>query len=503
MKGQVLANFISEFSPKSVNVVRLAEIRPWKVFVDSASNTAGVGAGIVVITPEGLKLKYSFKLGFKASNNEAEYEALLSGLRVVMDLGAKEVEVYSDSLLVVNQVQGNFEAKDPRMIEYLRLVKQTICNFSNVKIERVAWGQNQHADSLATLASSVADMVPRLIRVELVAEPSITAKAPIAQVTIAERCWIDPIIDFLADNRALEDEKEAAKVRRTAARYWLPADRKLYRRLFEGPYLQCLCPSQAKELLAELHEGVCGSHMGGRLLAHRAMTQGFWWPQMRKDATKHTRKCEQCQIHAPVIHQPTGNLNLVNNPWPFTQWGLDIVGPFPRVCAGGSKLLHKFNNKDFRKFCSDLGIKNRYSTPAYPQSNGQAEATNKAIVNGLKRRLEGAKGKWVEELPSVLWAYRTTPRRSTRETSFSLTYGAEAVIPAEVNLCSNRVVGFAPDENEKLMVKQLNLLEEYQESATIRLAEYQQKLAQRYNRAIRKREFAGGDLLLRKVVGNM
>ncbi|XP_075650158.1 uncharacterized protein LOC142620718 [Castanea sativa] len=105
-----------------------------------------------------------------------------------------------------------------------------------------------------------------------------------------------------------------------------------------------------------------------------------------------------------------------------------------------------------------------------------AEATNKAIINGLKKRLEGAKGKWAEELPSVLWAYRITLRRSTRETPFSLTFGAKAVIPAEVNLCSARVTRFAPAKNEKLMFKQLNLLEEHREAATIRLAEYQQKL---------------------------
>ncbi|XP_075665794.1 uncharacterized protein LOC142635542 [Castanea sativa] len=111
-----------------------------------------------------------------------------------------------------------------------------------------------------------------------------------------------------------------------------------------------------------------------------------------------------------------------------------------------------------------------------PKSNGQAEATNKAILSGLKKRLEGAKGRWAEELLSVLWAYRTTPRRSTGETPFSLTYRAEAVIPAEVNLCSTRVARFTSDENEKLMVKELNLLEKHRDVAAIRLAEYQQKL---------------------------
>ena len=163
----------------------------------------------------------------------------------------------------------------------------------------------------------------------------------------------------------------------------------------------------------------------------------------------------------------------------------------------------QFDSRAFREFYGSLGITNRYFTPAYPQSNGQAEATNKAIVNRLKRRLEGAKGRWADELPSVLWAYLTTSRRSTRETPFSLTYGAKVVIPTKVNLCDARVSRFNPNRNSELMLKQLNLLEERRKSATIRLAEYQQKLAQRYNRYVRKREFGAEDLVLRKVVGNM
>ena len=97
----------------------------------------------------------------------------------------------------------------------------------------------------------------------------------------------------------------------------------------------------------------------------------------------------------------------------------------------------QFNSKAFCKFYSDLGIKNRYSTPTYLQSNGQVEANNKAIINELKKRLDDTKGKWVEELSNVLYAYRMTPKRSTGENTFSLTYGMEAIIPAEVNLCSS------------------------------------------------------------------
>ena len=102
MKGHVLADFIAEFTPKNDGkMICNVENHLWKVFVDGASSAIGAGAGIVIITMEGIRLKDSFRLGFKASNNEAEYEAFLVGLRVVLCLGARDVEIYSDSRLVV------------------------------------------------------------------------------------------------------------------------------------------------------------------------------------------------------------------------------------------------------------------------------------------------------------------------------------------------------------------------------------------------------------------
>lgn len=163
----------------------------------------------------------------------------------------------------------------------------------------------------------------------------------------------------------------------------------------------------------------------------------------------------------------------------------------------------QFDSRAFREFCADLGIKNKYSTLAYPQSNSQVEAVNKVIVSGLRRRLEGAKGNWAEELSNVLWAYRTTPKRSTGETPFSLTYRAEAVIPAEVSICSTRVAGFDPSINNEMLAERLDKLEECREVATIRLAEYQQKLARRYDQGVRTRRFDAGDLVLRRAVGHM
>ncbi|XP_075659069.1 uncharacterized protein LOC142628929 [Castanea sativa] len=367
-------------------------------------------------------------------------------------------------------------------MEYLQLVKQIMNQFLKVKVFQVARGENQHADSLATLASSLTEEVPRLIKVELVVELSINVRVGISLITGTEPCWMDPIIDFLAEDRVPANEKEAERIRQPAAWYWLSANHKLYRRSFEGLYLQCLHPSKIEELLTELHEGVCGNHVGGRSLAHRAMTQGFWWSGMQKDAAEYARKC----IVGP-FSRATGNRRfvLVTVDY-FTKW-------VEAEALANIWDVDVKKSQGFLRVCSNLGIRNRYSTLAYPQSNGQAEATIKAIVNGSKKRLDSVKGKWIEELPNVLWAYRITPRRSMGETPFSLTYGAEVVILAEVNLYSAQVSRFSPAENVELMVRQLNMLEEHRESATIRLAEYQQKLARRYNRNVRRREFSVGD----------
>ena len=152
--------------------------------------------------------------------------------------------------------------------------------------------QNWHADPLATLASSLTKEVPRLIKVVSVAEPSVNAGVGVSMVAIFESCWIDPTIDFLVEDQVPEDEKEASKVRKVTARYWLLPDHKLYRRSFGGLYLRCLRPNEVNGLLTKLHEGVCGSHVRVHSLAHQAMTQGFWWPQMHKDAAEYVWKCE-------------------------------------------------------------------------------------------------------------------------------------------------------------------------------------------------------------------
>ena len=132
----------------------------------------------------------------------------------------------------------------------------------------------------------------------------------------------------------------------------------------------------------------------------------------------------------------------------------------------------QFNSKIFRSYCGELGITNRYSTLAYLQGNRQVKAVNKIIVNGLKKRLDDAKGKWVEELPHVLWMYRITPRRSTGETPFSMTYGAETVIPLKTGFPMTRTSSFNPSDNDEQLKKNLDLIEEKRENAMVQLAYY-------------------------------
>ena len=127
---------------------------------------------------------------------------------------------------------------------------------------------------------------------------------------------------------------------------------------------------------------------------------------------------------------------------------------------------------------------------------------NKVILSGLKKRLDDAKGKWVEELLHVLWTYRTTPRRFTGETPFSMTYGAEAVIPLESGFPTMRTSSFNPKESDEQLARGLDLIEEKRENAMVQLAYYQQKLKRGYDAHVRIIPLTPGDLVLCKVVGS-
>ena len=160
----------------------------------------------------------------------------------------------------------------------------------------------------------------------------------------------------------------------------------------------------------------------------------------------------------------------------------------------------QFEGKAFKNLCDRYGIKHFFSTLVYPQSNGQAESSNKTLLDGMKKRLTEVKGRWVNELPSVLWAYRTTPWRSTGETSFSLAYGMEAVILFEIGLPTTRMEAYCHKKNKERVAEHFDMIEEQREWTLIKLAAYEQQLAQSFKRRVRERVFKVGDLVLRKVL---
>ena len=128
---------------------------------------------------------------------------------------------------------------------------------------------------------------------------------------------MDPILKFLESDILPEEKVEAEKIRRKAPRYWVSEDKKLYKRSFSRLYLLCVPPETSESILEELYEGIYGSHTGRRSLSHRAITQGYWWPNMQKEAHEYVKKCDQCQRFASNIHQPGGILNPLSSPWPF------------------------------------------------------------------------------------------------------------------------------------------------------------------------------------------
>ena len=105
---------------------------------------------------------------------------------------------------------------------------------------------------------------------------------------------MDPIVLFLREDILLEDKSEADKIRRKTPRFWLSEDQKLYKLSFSGPYLLCIYPEALELLLEKLQEGICGSHIEGKSLSHSAITQGYWWPNMQKEAQEYVKKCDQC-----------------------------------------------------------------------------------------------------------------------------------------------------------------------------------------------------------------
>ncbi|KAK2999291.1 hypothetical protein RJ639_023820 [Escallonia herrerae] len=544
IKAQALADFIVECTlpEEPPQLVISAAPDPWNLYVDGSSALGTSGAGLIVISPEGFTIEYALRFGFQASNNEAEYEALLTGIRLAHALKVDSLSVHSDSQLVVNHVLGDYEARDERMAQYLNLVKTSAVKFQNFTIRQIPRDQNNQADTLSRLASTEETDVRRSIYLELLKDCSISSQIEVETIE-QEPCWMDMIITYLSTGELPSERHDARNLRVKAARYAL-VEGTLYKKSFSLTYLKCLRPSESIYALQEVHEGIYGQHLGGRTLAQKILRQGYYWPTMQRDAIEFTRRCDKCQKFAPT-HTPVVPLTSIVYPIPFAVWGMDLLGPFPMasgqrrfvivaidyftkwteaeslatitsakcedffwknvVCRFGVPRAlvvdngKKFNNNNFRTFCTNLSINLRLTSVAHPQSNGQTENMNRSILQGLKNKLDEAKGAWVDELPKVLWAYRTTPHSVTGETPFLLCYGIEAMLPVEIGVLMIRALQFHEVNNESGLQANLDLLDETRTQAHERSVVIKQRVARYYNQRVWSKQFQEGDLVLRKL----
>ena len=201
----------------------------------------------------------------------------------------------------------------------LRLVKK----FKEANFIQIPREENAEADTLVKEASATRVM-DEFGEIQYV--PSIDL--PEMQQIGNEENWMTPIVLYLKDRRLLEGKDEARKLRIKAARYVL-MDEVLYKRGFSQPYLRCLAPDEVNYVLREVHEGACGNHSGAKSLIHKVVRVGYYWPTVQVDAKAYVKACDKCQRFSNVSKQPLEYLTPMMAPWPFAQWGRDILGPFP------------------------------------------------------------------------------------------------------------------------------------------------------------------------------
>ncbi|XP_074327382.1 uncharacterized protein LOC141665301 [Apium graveolens] len=275
--------------------------RPWLLFVDGSSTSNSGGARVILISPGGFKIQQALKFGFSATNNVAEYEALIAGLKLASDLEAEVIDIFGDSQLVYKQISGEFKTHNERMARYLTRTQELLSKFPSWKMSNVDREENQWADSLAKLASSNLPTNLSPTYVDILETPSID-EISVNQIQ-ARLDWRQPFLEYIIDNKLPEHKSEARALMFKARNYCVMGS-ELYRRALSEPLLRCLSPEEALQAIVKIHTGICGEHLGGKTLALKVIRQGLFWPTIRKDCEDYVKKCQACQLHGNVNVDP-------------------------------------------------------------------------------------------------------------------------------------------------------------------------------------------------------
>ncbi|XP_022007659.1 uncharacterized protein LOC110906908 [Helianthus annuus] len=352
VKGQVIADFLAEIpdgetilDPAIHDILEFSTARQtWKLYTDGSSSGKGSGAGLMLISLDEIRMMYVLRFDFECSNNEAEYEALLAGLRMAQSMGAARLDAYVDSLLVSNQVNETYEAKDESMAKYLAKTKELIASFDNVTLHHVHRGKNQIADALSKLATSGME---KEVKVETLQMPSIEPRDVFA-VTAEEPWWYTPILKFLTKGELPPARGEAQKIQTKALQYEVN-NGILYRKSYLGPLMRCVSPAEAKYLIQEIHAGICGIHAGPRAVVAKIHNAGYYWPWMHEDVVDELRRCRSCQKFAPPNAPTQEQLNPGHSGLAFSKLGDRHCGTIPagprktKIPDCGDRLLHQMD----------------------------------------------------------------------------------------------------------------------------------------------------------------
>ncbi|RVW15703.1 Retrovirus-related Pol polyprotein from transposon 17.6 [Vitis vinifera] len=420
IKGSIVADHlaslpISESRPvdddfPDEEFIAMTSLSGWRMYFDGAANQLGFGIGVLLISPQGDHIPRSVRLVFSdrhpTMNNIVEYEACILGLETALELGIRQMEVFGDSNLVLRQIQRDWKTRDVKLRPYHAYLELLVGRFDDLRYTRLPRAQNQFADALTTLASSVD------ISIDVVIRP----------LLIESRSSIYPEAATTKDRRAL---------RQLATRFVICGET-LYRRSAD-------------------------------------------------DCCRFVQRCPECQTHGDLIHAPPSELHALTSPWPFSVWGIDIIGKVsPKSSSGHEFILvaidyftkwveatsyAKLTSARVTSFIRSHIIC-RYRVPheliSDRGTNGAVEAANKNIKKILRKMVETSRD-WPEKLPFALWAYRTSFRTSTGATPYSLVYGMEAVLPVEIEMGSLRVAleqQISETEWAQARFDQLNLLDE-------------------------------------------
>ncbi|KAI5349454.1 hypothetical protein L3X38_002341 [Prunus dulcis] len=363
VKGQAVADFLADHPfPADWEIsddlpdkqVFFADVSPaWTMFFDGSARKDVAGAGVVFVSPERHVLPYSFSLSELCLNNVAEYQALMMGLQMAVEMKISSLEVYGDSMLVINQLLTHYEVRKDDLIPYHQLATQLLESFDFVTLEHVSRKDNQMADALANLAATLA-----------------LTKEEAINLPVCQR-WVVPL--------TLRTSQEGVN--------------------YLGVFLRCLDEEDAFKAMEEAHSGICGAHQSGPKLHFQIKRMSYYWPTMVKDCMDYVKKCQACQFHANFIHQPLEPLHPTITSWPFDAWGLDVVGPIAPKSSDGHSYIFAATDY-FSKWAEAVPLKgvkkenvvsfikvniiNRYGVPRYIITDNGKPFSNRLMDNCVK-----------------------------------------------------------------------------------------------------------------------